>query len=111
VTGPSHLAGAPTPEASGEPRNWFYLLLNLASVLFVVTALAYAVVPVLEQKAADAGHPPPPSVLRDALHENGWLWLLWQAVAVVILALTSMGLDRYRRWRRERTPPSSNQSC
>ena len=85
-----------------EPRNWFYLLLNLASVLFVVTALAYAVVPVLEQKAADAGHQPPQSALRDSLREDGWLWLLCEAIVVVVCALASMGLDRYRRWKKER---------
>jgi len=38
-----------------EPRNPLYLLLLLASLLFVVNALAYAIVPVLEQKARDAG--------------------------------------------------------
>ncbi|HEY1379468.1 MAG TPA: hypothetical protein VGF55_21880, partial [Gemmataceae bacterium] len=62
-----------------EPRNWFYLLLNIASVAFVVTALAYAVVPVLEEKAAAAGHPAPPSPLRDALRRDGGWWLLAEA--------------------------------
>lgn len=90
-----------------EPRNWFYLLLNLASVVFVVTALAYAVVPVLEEKAAEAGRPPPPSAVRESLREDGWLWLLGEAGAVVVFALASMGLDRYRRWKKERSsrPP------
>ncbi len=80
-----------------EPRNWFYVLLNLASVAFVVTALAYAVVPVLEQKAAEAGAAPPPSPLRDALRHDGWLWLLAEAGVVFVLALASMGLDRWRQ--------------
>jgi hypothetical protein len=80
-----------------EPRNWFYLLLNLTSVAFVVTALAYALVPVLEQKAAEAGHPPPPSPLRDALRHDGWLWLLVEVGFVVAFALASMGLDRWRQ--------------
>ena len=93
---------SPSTADAPEPRNWFYLLLNLASLLFAVTALAYAVVPVLEQKAADAGQPPPPSALRDSLREDGWLWLLCEAVVVVVLAVTSMGLDRYRRWKKER---------
>src|SRR5438445_511381 len=66
-----------------EPRNWFYLLLNVASVAFVVTALAYALVPVLEDKAAAAGRPAPPSPLRDALRRDGWLWLLVEAGVVV----------------------------
>ena len=53
-----------------EPRNPFYLLLLLVSFLFVLTALAYAVVPTLEEKATAAGEPPPPSEVRDALR-NG----------------------------------------
>ena len=60
-----------------EPRNWFYFLLNLASIAFVVTALANAVVPVLEDKAVAAGRPVPPSALREVLREtagNGF-WL------------------------------------
>jgi hypothetical protein len=89
-------------DESREPRNWFYLLLNLASVLFVVTALAYAVVPVLEQKAVDSGRPAPPSPFRDGLRAYGWAWLLAEGGAVVVLAFASMGLDRYRRWRKER---------
>jgi hypothetical protein len=80
-----------------EPRNWFYLLLNIAMVAFAVTALAYAVVPVLEDKAADAGRPAPPSVLRDALRRDGWWWLLAEAAVVAVLALASMGLDRWRQ--------------
>jgi hypothetical protein len=82
-----------------EPRNWFYLLLNLASIAFVITALAYAVVPVLEDKAVEAGRPVPSSPFRDALRRDGWLWLLVEAGAVAILAMCSMGLDRWRRWR------------
>jgi hypothetical protein len=84
----------PTPR---EPRNWFYLLLNLASLAFVVTALAYAIVPVLEEKAADAGRRPPPSPLRDALRRDGWWWLLVEVGLVVAFALASMGLDRWRQ--------------
>jgi len=90
------------PDPSPEPRNCFYLLLNAASVLFVVTALAYAVVPVLEEKAAEAGQPAPPSPFRAALREDGWIWLLYEAATILVLALASMGLDRYRRWRNER---------
>src|SRR4051794_21214262 len=49
---PARHMSTPAP-APREPQNWFYILLNLASVLFVVTALAYALVPVLEEKAAE----------------------------------------------------------
>jgi hypothetical protein len=80
-----------------EPRNCFYTLLQLACLAFVATALAYAVVPVLEQNAADAGQPPPSSPWRHALRENAWLWLLVQAGLIGVLALASMGLDRWRQ--------------
>lgn len=85
-----------------EPRNPLYLLLLLASLLFVVTALAYAVVPVLEQKAADAGQPPPPSEFRDALRKDGWRWLLYEVGAVVILSIASMAVDRLRTLQKTR---------
>jgi hypothetical protein len=86
-------------QAKPEPRNLFYILLIAVSFTFVLTALAYAVVPVLEQKAAEAGRPAPHSPTRDALREDGWLWLLYQGAAIVVLGLLSMGLDRWRRWR------------
>ena len=87
----------PTP----EPRNPFYLLLLLSSFAFIATALAYAVVPVLEQKAIDAGQDPPPSPFRDSLRVDGWKWLLVQVALMIVFGLLSMGLDRYRRYREE----------
>jgi hypothetical protein len=86
-----------------EPRNPFYFLLLLASLLFAITALAYAVVPVLEEKARDAGEAPPPSAWRDALRQDGWKWLLVQVAAMIVFGLLSMGLDRLRRLHKERT--------
>lgn len=85
-----------------EPRNPFYPFLLLASFLFVVTALAYAVVPTLEEKAKQAGQIPPPSALRDALRADGWKWLLAEVAAMVLLGFLSMGLDRLRRLQLER---------
>jgi hypothetical protein len=85
-----------------EPRNPFYLLLLIAGVIFVMTVLAYAIVPVLEEKARDAGTIPPPSPFRDALRSDGWKWVLGEVAALIVLGLASMGLDRYRRWQRER---------
>jgi hypothetical protein len=85
-----------------EPRNPFYFLLLLAGLLFTATALALAVVPVLEQKAADAGQPPPPSAFRDALRADGWRWLLYELAVMVVFALLSMGLDRLRSLQKER---------
>jgi hypothetical protein len=84
-----------------DPPNFLYPLLLIASGVFVVTALAYAVVPVLEQKALDAGQAPPPSPFRDALRADGWKWLLVELAAMIVLGLASMGLDRWRRWRQE----------
>jgi len=55
---------------SSEPHNPFYLLLLLASVLFAATAVAYALVPSLEEKAAEAGQGPHQSAFRDALRKD-----------------------------------------
>lgn len=87
---------------SSEPRNPLYVLLLVASLVFVVTAFAYGVVPVLEDKAIAAGEMPPPSPWRKALREDGWRWLLYEVAVMVTLGLASMGLDRWRRWRKER---------
>jgi hypothetical protein len=87
---------------SSEPRNPFYFLLLLASLMFVLTALAYVIVPVLEEKAKEAGAMPPPSPFRDALREGGWKWLFCEVAAMIVFGLASMGLDRWRRFRQER---------
>jgi hypothetical protein len=84
-----------------EPRNPFYLLLLVASFIFVLTALAYAIVPTLEEKAKEAGEFPPPSPIRDALRADGWKWLLVEVAAMVVFGLLSMGLDRLRRLKKE----------
>jgi hypothetical protein len=93
-----------------EPRNPFYLLLLIVGLLFVLTVLAYALVPVLEQKARDAGAIPPPSPFRDSLRRDGWKWVLVEVAVLVVVGVCSMGLDRYRRWQRERAaPPASTE--
>jgi hypothetical protein len=79
-----------------EPRNPLYLLLLVVGVLFVVTAVAYAVIPVLEQKAIDKGELPPPSAFRDALHRDGATWLLGELAALIVLGVASMVVDRLR---------------
>lgn len=91
--------------SQSEPRNPFYLLLLIVGLVFIVTVLAYAVIPVLEQKAMDAGQMPPESPFRDSLREHGWMWVLAEVALLVILGLASMGLDRYRRYVQERDAP------
>ena len=97
-----------------EPRNPFYLFLLLASLLFVLTCLAYGVVPVLEQKAAEAGQPAPPSPFREALDADGWKWILYELAVMAVFAALSMGLDRYRSLQKEGVtatiPPSEGTS-
>jgi hypothetical protein len=87
--------------APTEPRNPFYFLLLVVGLVFIATVLAYAVVPVLEDKARDAGTEPPPSWFRGALKHDGWKWVLAEVTALVVFGLMSMGLDRYRRWKQE----------
>ena len=88
--------------SESEPRNPFYFLLLLASLVFVLTALAYGIIPVMEQKAAAAGQPAPPSPFLDALHDHGGQWLLYELGAMAILGFLSMGLDRLRSLKKER---------
>ncbi len=89
------------PMSTTEPRNPFYILLLIASLLFVATALAYGVLPLLEQKAAEAGHPWPASPFRDALGAEGWKWLLYEVAAMFVFGLLSMGLDRLRSLKKD----------
>jgi hypothetical protein len=65
-----------------EARNPFYVLLLLFSVIFAVTALAYAVVPWDAQPAW--------------LRARGWQLILLELAAVILFGLASMGLDRLR---------------
>jgi len=85
-----------------EPHNPFYLLLLLASLLFVATALAYAFVPTLEEHAVEAGQVPPRSAFREALRSDGWRWLLYELGAMIVFGVLSMVLDRLRTLKKER---------
>jgi len=85
-----------------EPRNPFYFLLLLLSLVFVVTVLAYLFIPMIEDKARAAGEIPPPSAFRAALRNHGWLWLLCELAAMIVFGLASMALDRWRRLQNER---------
>ncbi len=97
--------------SSSEPRNPLYLLLLLASLLFVLTVLGYAFLPMLEEKAADAGQPPPPSEFRDALRTDGWRWLLWEVGLMIVLGVASMALDRLRALQKEKERGTIPPSC
>ena len=79
-----------------EPRNPFYLLLLVVSLLFVMTALGYAVVPVLEEKVIEAGGAVPDSPFRAALRSDGWKWLLYELAGMFVFGVLSMALDRRR---------------
>lgn len=92
--------------ATPEKRNPLYVLLLLASLLFVLTALAYALIPTLEEKAAEAGSPPPPSALRDTLRKDGWKWLLYEVAAVLVLGVASMWEDSRRLRRLQKAEPA-----
>jgi hypothetical protein len=87
---------------AAEKPHPLYLLLLLASLLFVVTALAYAVVPILEDWAVEAGEPAPPSALRAAVRSHGWLWLLIELAVMVVLGIASMTADRLRTLQKQR---------
>ena len=102
-----------TPTSQPEPRNPFYLLLLLSGLLFVVTALAIAVLPALEDKARQAGAEVPPSGVRQALRSSTGLWWLGgEALAIVVFSVLSMSLDRLRALQRERAagtiPPADD---
>ncbi len=86
---------SPAPKST-EPRNPLYGLLLVASLAFAITALAYAVLPVWEEQARDAGRPLGPSPFLDALRAHGTEWLLAELAAMIVFGLASMGLDRLR---------------
>jgi hypothetical protein len=100
-----------SPDARREPHNPFYILLLVSSLAFVVTVLAVALVPVLEDKAREAGNPPPPSEFRARLRSEGWLWLLYEVAAIVVFGLASMVFDRLRRLKRDRAKVNNQQSA
>ncbi|HZT82032.1 MAG TPA: hypothetical protein VFA26_17530 [Gemmataceae bacterium] len=98
-----------------EPRNPFYLLLLLVGLLFVVTALAVAVMPVLMEKAEAAGGDVPKEGFHQLVKQQGVWWLLYELAAIVVLSLLSMGLDRLRSLKKERAaatiPPTNKRTA
>ena len=86
-----------------EPRNPLYILLLVVGVLFAVTAFSYAIMPMLEQKALEAGQTLPPSPFRETLRAYGGIALLVELAVVVVLSIASMVWDRLRTLKKERT--------
>jgi hypothetical protein len=87
-------------------RNPLHVLLLVVGVVFVITALACAVIPVLEEKAAEAGEPPPPSEFRDALRTDGWKWLLIELAVLLVLGVASMVYDHLRSLQNAKAAPT-----
>jgi hypothetical protein len=95
--------------SQSEPRNPFYFLLLLSSLLFLMTALAYALLPTLEQKALESGQEVTRSPFRDALQTDGWRWLLYQLAAMFVFGILSMVVDRVRSLKKERLATDETQ--
>jgi hypothetical protein len=85
-----------------EPLHPLFVLLLLASLAFTITAVAWALVPELEKKAADKGQPPPHSDFRDAFRDNGGTLLLWELGILIVVGLAYMILDRQRTLKTQR---------
>ncbi len=96
--------------SSAEPRNPFYALLLVSCLLFVITALAVALVPALEQHARDAGAEVPPSPFRDMLRSDGWRILIFEVAGILLFGACGMGLDRLRRLKKERQQAGISQT-
>lgn len=100
--------------SQSEPRNPFYLLLLLAGLLFVVTLLAVIMVPILMEKAEQAGGDVPKEGFHQVIKRDGLWWVVYEVVALLVLSLLSMGLDRLRSLKKERAaktiPPNEQTS-
>jgi hypothetical protein len=100
--------------SSSEPGNPFYLLLLLVGLLFVVTLLAVLMVPILMEKAAQAGGDVPKEGFHQLIKRDGVWWVVYEVVALIVLSLLSMGLDRLRSLQKERAgktiPPNDEAS-
>ncbi|CAN5316837.1 hypothetical protein BH10PLA2_BH10PLA2_35470 [soil metagenome] len=92
--------------ATKEPRNPFYFLLLAVSMLFVATALAYGIFPVLEENAVTAGQKAPSSAFHAAIRSHGPLWLIYELVAMTIAVVLSLGLDWLRSSKDQPSAPA-----
>jgi hypothetical protein len=90
--------------APKEPRNPFYFLLLAASILFVATALAYGVLPQMDEPTSAGVPTRPHTAFGEALRSDGHWWLLAEVAAMAFFALLSMALDRLRSL--QKAPPA-----
>ena len=88
--------------SQSEPRNPFYLLLLLVGLLFVITLLAVLLVPMLMEKAEQAGADVPKEGFHQLIKRDGVWWVVYEVAALVVLSMLSMGLDRLRSLKKER---------
>jgi hypothetical protein len=97
-----------------EPRNPFYILLLLVGLLFVITLLAVVLVPMMMERAESAGGGVPKEGFHQLIKRDGIWWVVYEVVALIILSLLSMGLDRLRSLQKERRgrtiPPNDQES-
>jgi hypothetical protein len=91
--------------ATKEPRNPFYFLLLAVSALFVATALAYGIFPVLDENAFSVGQKTPPSAFRRAIRTQGPLWLIYELSAMTVAVILSLGLDWLRSSKDQASAP------
>jgi hypothetical protein len=82
--------------ASSEVRNPFYFILLAVSMLFVATALAYGILPQIEDNAASIGQRVSISPFRAALRRDGAQWLLYEVAAIAMTTIMCLGVDWWR---------------
>jgi heme/copper-type cytochrome/quinol oxidase subunit 2 len=88
--------------SQSEPRNPLYLLLLLVGLLFVITLLAVVLVPIMMERAQQAGGDVPKEGFHQRIKRDGIWWVVYELIALVVLSILSMGLDRLRSLQKER---------
>ncbi len=99
--------------SQSEPRNPLYLLLLVVGLLFVMTLLAVVLVPIMMDKAQQAGGDVPKEGFHQLIKRDGIWWVVYELIALVVLSILSMGLDRLRSLQKERAAkkiPSEKQT-
>ena len=84
-----------------------------AHLAVAVTLLAVLMVPILMEKAERAGGDVPKEGFHQLIKRDGVWWVVYELIALVVLSVLSMGLDRLRSLQKERggrTIPPSDQA-